>query len=644
MEEGSRRLAAIMFTDMVGYTTLGQRNESLSLALVEEQKKVIRPVLARHNGREVKTIGDAFLVEFPNALEAVRCAYDIQRATREFNFSLPEDRRVHLRIGVHIGDVVESGGDISGDAVNIASRIEPLAEDGGVCLSRQVYDQIANKFELPLVSLGPKSLKNVVLSVETYRMSMPWEKEWGASAKGFDERRIAVLPFANLNPDPTDEYFADGMTEELITSLSGVKGLTVIARTSVMRYKKGTKTASEVAKELNVGTIVEGSVRKAGNKVRITTQLIDARSEGHIWARNYDKQLDDIFAIQTDVAEKVVEALQVKLMPLDKKRLARSPTSNIEAYTLYLKGRYYANRASEKSFRTAITHQEEAIANDPEFALAYSELAFCYNSLGFFGMLSSKEAGERSRAYVKKALELDPSLAEAHLVLGRILRNYDWDFAGAENEYALAIELNQNFADAYGTRGILMMFERRIEEAISDAERALELDPLSDLAAQYAGTIYLYSGRHDEAMDQFRRALEIDPDNSYARNNFGLAHVERGDFDKGIAEMEKVSTLKNPSTQSDLAYAYATAGRVDDAKKLLSILLTEVENNHELAVAVASAYANLGDLDNAFKWLERAYEERVAYLISANNDFIFDCIRSNPRFKALMEKIGYSNT
>jgi len=302
-----------MYTDMVGYTALGQRNESLSLALVEEQRKLIRPILSRHGGREVKTMGDAFLIESPSALEAVRCAYDIQRATREFNLSLPEERRIHLRVGVHLGDVVESGGDISGDAVNLASRIEPLAEDGGVCLTRQVYDQVVSKFELPLESLGPKQLKNVSTSVEVFRMHMPWEVKATAPKTGLDPKRIAVLPFANMSPDPADEYFADGMTEEMISSLSRISGLKIIARTSVMGYRGGQKKIPEIAKELDVGTIMEGSVRKSGDKLRITAQLIDATTNEHLWVESYDRELKDVFAIQTEVASKVAEGLSMRL-------------------------------------------------------------------------------------------------------------------------------------------------------------------------------------------------------------------------------------------------------------------------------------------------------------------------------------------
>jgi len=338
LAESERRLAAIMFTDMVGYTALGQKNESLSLSLAGEQRKLLRPIFKRHGGREVKTMGDAFLVEFPSALEAARCALDIQRATREFNISLPEEKRVHLRVGVHVGDVVESQGDISGDAVNVASRIESLAKAGGVCLTRQVYDHIHNKFELPLTSLGEKQLKSVSIPVEVYKMVMPWEGDMKQEEKSLDRRRVAVLPFKNMSPDPNDEYFADGMTEELITTLSGVRELTVIARTSVMQYKDSPKRVADVGKELRTGTVIEGSVRKAANKVRITIQMVDAVTEGHLWAQNFDRQMDDIFGIQTDISKQVAKSLKVRLLRKEVERMESRAPANTSAYSAYLRG------------------------------------------------------------------------------------------------------------------------------------------------------------------------------------------------------------------------------------------------------------------------------------------------------------------
>src|SRR5580700_5559099 len=445
MSLGQRRLAAIMFTDMVGYTLMTQRNEALSLTLVEEQRKLVRPILARHRGREVKTIGDAFMVEFASALDAVRCAYDIQRAVRELNIAVPEEQRMVLRVGVHLGDVVTSQGDISGDAVNIASRIESLAESGGVCVTRQVYDQVNNKFETRLESLGSKQLKNVTTPVEVFRAVMPWNLPEKPEPLRADVKRIAVLPFANMSPDSADVYLSDGMTEELITSLSGIRELTVIARTSTMKYRSTQKGISEIAGELNVGTLVEGSVRKAGNRVRIGVQLIDAATEGHVWARNYDRQLDDIFAVQSEIAEKVANELSVKLVSSERARLERKPTEDTEVYMLYLKGRHYWNERSDEGLLKAVSYFEKAVERDKDFALGYSGLADCYVVMGRNGPGPSAPSYEKAREAVEKALELDPELAEAHAALGGILHHADYDWRAAEAEYKRAIELKPNY-------------------------------------------------------------------------------------------------------------------------------------------------------------------------------------------------------
>jgi adenylate cyclase len=367
-----------MYTDLVGYTALGQRNESLSLALVEEQRKVIRPVLARHNGREVKTMGDAFLVEFPNATDSVRCAYDIQRAIREFNLALASDKRIHLKIGIHLGEVVESQGDISGDAVNVASRIYPLAEDGGVCLTRQVYDQVSNKTELQMTSIGVKPLKNVKEPIEVYRIQMPWESSSDKNAPSYPTNRVAILPFTSFSSNPDDAYFADGMTEEVISTISGISGLEVISRTSVMGYKGTTKKVKEIGRELEVGSVLEGSFRKAGDKIRVTTQLIDVARDRHLWAQNYDRNLDDVFEVQSDVAKQVADALKVKILSPEKERIEKKPTESVEAHTLYLKGLYHYCKWTPTDFSRAIEYFQLALEQDPSFALAYAKAAECY--------------------------------------------------------------------------------------------------------------------------------------------------------------------------------------------------------------------------------------------------------------------------
>ena len=306
-----RRLAVIMFTDMVAYPALSQANEGLALATLESHRALVRPIVAVHNGTEIKTMGDSFLIEFKSALEATECAVDLQKALHEQDQG--DGGTIAIRVGLHVGDVVHRDEDVYGDAVNIASRVYPLARPGQICMTRQVYDQVRNKIDLRTESLGQQRLKNIVTPLEVFRVVLPWDQP-EKSAPRTDRRRIAVLPFANMSPDKEDEYLADGMTEELIASLSEVEHLAVVARTSVMRYKTTSKGVSEIAQELGVGTIVEGSVRKAKNKVRITVKAINASTEEHIWSQTFDREVDDVFSVQTEIAEKAVKEVAFRLL------------------------------------------------------------------------------------------------------------------------------------------------------------------------------------------------------------------------------------------------------------------------------------------------------------------------------------------
>lgn len=529
-----------MFTDMVGYTTLGQRNESLSLALVEEQRKLIRPILARHNGREVKTVGDAFLIEFPNALDAVRCAYDIQRAARELNFSLPRESQIHLRVGVHLGDVVESQGDISGDAVNISSRIEPLAEDGGVCLTREVYNQVANKVELPINSIGTRVLKNVGSPMEVFRIVMPWETE-KLDTPALEARRIAVLPFASMSPDPNDEYFADGLTEELITKISLVKGLEVIARTSVMGFKKKEKKVSEIAKELNVGTILEGSVRKSGNRIRITAQLINSRSEGHLWAETYDRDLDDIFAVQSDVASKVAESIPGAVLGSCELRQGGKETNDIDAYSYFLQGAQLVNELEEEPLRQALGLFEYATRRDPNFARAFVGIARCYIWLADGGYVQWQEGIERGKSAVKRALEINPNLAEAHSTLARIMMMADEDIRVLKAEALKALDLNPNLEEAYSVIANVSVVLGESSDMVMAAEKAYQLDPLSPRAIDLVGTAYFAVRRFDDAMNHWKKTMYLEPYRTFRRMfDYFIAKEDYDQAEKMVTELERL--------------------------------------------------------------------------------------------------------
>ncbi len=631
-----------MYTDMVGYTALGQRNESLSIALVDEQRKLIRPILTRHNGREIKTMGDAFLVEFLSALDAVRCAYDIQRATREFNLAVPEDRRIHLRVGVHLGDVVESGGDISGDAVNLASRIEELADDGGVCLTRQVYDHVQNKFELPMVSLGIKMLKNVSVPIEVFKIVMPWAQEILPTVK-LDKRRIAVLPFSNISPDPADEYFADGMTEELISTTSSITGLNLIARTSVMRYKGTTKGIEEIGRELSVGTVLEGSVRKAGNRLRITVQLIDVQSQGHLWAQSYDRDFDDVFAIQSDIAKTVADALKVRMLPSETRQIEKRPTSNAEAHILYLKGRNYQNERTHDGFQKAIRYFEEAIKRDPSYASPYSGLSDCYRLLENWGFMRPKDAWAKAKEYAKKALVADNALAEAHTSMALSLAHADWDWEAAEREFKLALHINPSYANARHWYAIGLLFpERRWEDAIKEIGEAAKLDPFSSIIGTSRGRILFAAGRRTEGVGQFRQVLEMNPEFAFAHSSLGAALVSMNSIEEGITEIRKALELspENSWTRAELAFAYIAGRRKMDAQRILQEL-KEISNKRYVPnTVVAGVYAVLNERDRAFEWLDRAVEERTTTIPEYVNEPVFDGIRTDPRFHKLLQAIG----
>jgi adenylate cyclase len=634
-----------MFTDMVGYTRLGQRNESLSLDVLDAQRKLVRPIVAKFDGREVKTIGDAFLIQFPNALDAVNCAYEIQESAREFNNRVAHGKEINLRIGIHLGDVVESEGDISGDAVNVASRVGPLAETGGVCLTRQVYDQVNNKFAHPLVSIGAKALKNLNFPIEVFRVDLPRKDHALSTSADRDKKRIAVLPFASISSATNDDYFADGMTEELIATLSKIRELGIIARTSIIRYKGLTKPVSEVGKELNVGAVLEGSVRVAGKKLRITAQLVDTASEEHLWSEKYDRELEDAFAIQTDIAKRIAKALKIKILRSETLRLQKRATGIPQAYSLYLKGRVSLNTRTEKGLKEAIRDFESAIRHDPNFALAYTGLADAYSILASYSLeyVPPREAFPKAKIAAEKALALDDHLAEAHTSLGMIKFYYDWDWAGAEAEFKRALELNPGYPQAHQYYADLVKSFGRFDEALSLMREALKLDPLSYSANTGIGHVLYLSRQYDQAIDHYRKVIESDPSFVPARLWFGRPFLQKGMFKEAIEQVEEAVKLSHETTVSlaTLAQAYAAAGRMADAKRILDKLLTRGTEQYVPSYWIALVYTSMGNKDEAMKYLERALLERSSWLVWAKVEPRFDSLRSDPRFKSLLKRIGF---
>lgn len=633
-----------MFTDMAGYTALGQKNESLSLALAEEQKKLLRPVFSRHHGREIKTMGDAFLVEFGNALDAVRCAYDVQRTSREFNISRPSDQRIILRIGLHLGDVVESQGDISGDAVNIASRIQSLAEDGGISLTRQVYDQVQNKFDLPLKSVGSKSLKNVSAPLEVYRMVLPWEKEQRLVGAQLDASRVAVLPFANMSPDPGDSYFADGITEEIISTLSGVSGLNVISRTSVMGYKGTTKRVKEIGGELEAGSVLEGSFRKAGNKIRVTAQLIDVSEDRHVWAHSYDRNLDDVFGVQTEIAKQVSDALRVKILAPEINRIDRKPTESTTAYTLYLRAKFHLNRRNIEDIKKAEEYFNQSISEDEEFALAQVGAADCNELLSFNWHIEEKARHEKARTIVAKALSIDPDLAEAHATKALILL-HDYNLRDSEEEFKKAIQLKPSYATAHQWYHHLLLPELRWDESQTEIEKALELDPLSMIINLNYAEFHAAKRNYAKAIELYKKTLELDPNVALAHLSLGGAYGKLKMLDDMRREIKVGIGLAQESYPQVAKTGEAFIAYLEGDRERVRRMMPDLEANigepfGGEAFGVAGLYFFLGETDKGFEWLEESYSRREGGVLAIGFDEFLDGVRADPRYQKLLKRLG----
>jgi adenylate cyclase len=558
-----RKLAAIMFTDMVGYSALSQRDEKIAQELLEEHRQLLREIFPRFHGTEIKTIGDAFLVEFQSALEAAQCAMAIQRALAKHNADAPADRQIQVRIGVHIGDVVHRGGDVYGDGVNIASRIEQLAAAGGICISMDVERQIRNALEARFEKLAPTELKNISVPMDLFRIVMPWERDtrltaepqkrdvvqrrsipigWFVAAvlllivigawflfsrykvsskqSGVAEvpaKSIAVLPFENLSSDKENAYFTDGVQDEILTDLAKIADLKVISRTSVMQYKSGlARNLRKIGEELGVAHVLEGSVQRAGNKVRVNAQLIDARNDRHEWAENYDRPIDDVFAIQSEIAKAIADQLQARLSPAEKNTIEQRPTADVVAFEQYSKAKTLmliagAGGATDRAFREAVDLLKSAIARDPAFHAAFCQLVRANDYLYAQGYDHTPERLSAAEEALKKAAELRPDSADTHLARAQHLYFAFRDYKGALSELDLARQGLPNDPRVVELTGYILRRQGKAEEGLRALQQAASLDPRNTSLLQQISVSYLYLRRYAEGAATLDRALQIKP-------------------------------------------------------------------------------------------------------------------------------------
>jgi adenylate cyclase len=547
MTEGraKRKLSAVLSADVKGYSRLMGQDETGTVDRLKEYRALMTDLIQQYRGRVVDSPGDNILSEFFSVVDATECAVKIQEELKNRNVELPKDRRMEFRIGINLGDVIEDEDRIYGDGVNIAARIESLAEGGGICISGSVFDQIEGKIPLNYDDLGEQSVKNIKKPVQVYRIyveseeSLMVEKE----VKLPDEPSIAVLPFENMSGDPEQEYFSDGLTEEIITGLSKLPHLFVIARNSTFTYKGKAVKVQQVSREMGAKYILEGSVRSAGERVRITAQLVDGTTGQHLWADRYDRELKDIFAIQDEITMNIMIALQVKLTEGEQARSQAKYTNNLEAYVKYLQAGEYLVKFSKEGNILAKQKYQESIALEPEYAPAYAGLAGTYLKEAWHGWSETPEqSGALAMQYAQKCVAVDESLSYAHAALGLIhLVLRQWDKAIEESE--IAVSLSPNSADSVVMLAVTYKAVGRVEEALSMLEKAMRLNPMPpNWYLHEFGTCYRLMGRYEEATAVLKRVLNRSPD--YLNSRLNLIHTYVMSGEEEAARIEAVEVLK----------------------------------------------------------------------------------------------------
>jgi len=520
-----RRLAAIMDADVVGYSRLIRSDEDGTLAALKSLlANLIEPKIAEHHGRVVKLMGDGLLAEFASVVEAVRAAAEIQQALAERNAVLPKVQRIEFRVGVNLGDVVIDGDDIHGDGVNIAARLEGLAEPGGVCVSAAVYDQVRDRIELPFEDLGEQRVKNIDRPVRVWR----WVPDTVAPLPGVDRMTmslperpsIVVLPFTNMSGEPDQEYFSDGITEDIITDLSKVSSLFVIARNSAFVYKDKTFSVPHICRELGVKFAVEGSIRKAGKRIRVTAQLVDGLGGGHLWAERYDRDLTDIFGVQDDITQRIVAALKIKLSKAEKSLIVDGGTNDVNAHDLFLRGRELVNglKRDREMFDQATDCFRRAIEFDPTYASAYAGLGLTY-MLDYQNRWSDAPDASLDQAerFAGAAIAKDDQDPFAHYVAS-IVAMFKKDYARWAHEADKALALNPNYARALNQRGCVHIYTGEPAKAIPLIERAMRLDPaFQQQYMHFLGTAHFVAGDYETAAALFRDRIAVNPTTDLSR-------------------------------------------------------------------------------------------------------------------------------
>ncbi len=677
-EAPKHKLAAIMFTDMVGYTALMQDDEPKARELIEYQREILKRLVSKHDGEVLQFVGDGTFCKFGSAIEAVNAAIDIQHV-----FEVEDE--VSLRIGIHIGDVVSKGEEVYGDGVNVASRLEPLAEPGGICVSGEVYSLVKNQPDIHTTSGGTKELKNVKDPLDIYFVrALTGEKssasgETPTSEKSIQRkfmyagaavmalllvviwnlpffssgdrvleasgeiRSIAVLPLDNMSNDPQQEYFSDGMTEALISKLAQIRSLKVISRTSVMQYKGVRKPLPEIAKELNVDAILEGSVMHADGEVRITAQLIRASTDEHLWANDYTDKLENVLSLQGRIAKAIAKEIELTLSPEEELKLSSNKKINPEAHEAYLRGKHFWNKRTGDDIKKALEYFKEAVNIEPLYALAHVGIAESYDLLHQYSGIPSRETYPKAKAAALKALEIDPNIGEAHIAIAYALTEHFWDWKAAEVKYKKGLELSPNYATGHQWYAEYLTLMGRFDESKKEVKIAREVDPLSLVILWVEAFIYHWSGDIESARRFMDRNIELHPGYGQMYYNKASLHLSEGEYEEAAQMFMKALEINKVSTE--VLEAGREAFILSGIKGLFKVVLEfNLKQDPMNSYFIAVDYYILGDYERSLDWFEGAIEDRNFRMAQIKQDPLFSDpeFRSNPRFVALLKKMNFN--
>ncbi|HYV92603.1 MAG TPA: adenylate/guanylate cyclase domain-containing protein [Chitinophagales bacterium] len=634
-----RQLAAIMFTDIEGYTALMNKDEQAAMERRQRHREVFEKTTTDYEGKILQYYGDGTLSIFSSAVNAVSAAVEMQK-------QFLQSPHVPLRIGIHLGDINYDDSGVYGDGVNIASRIESLAVSGAVFVSDKVSDEIRNHPLITTVSMGAFELKNVSRPVEVFAVSsegltVPHRAELkGKTAE--PKNKLAVLPFVNMSNDPDNEYFSDGIAEELINALTKIDGLQVTSRTSSFTFKGKNQDVREIGRTLDVGKVLEGSVRKAGNRVRITAQLINAADGYHLWSETFDRNLDDIFQVQDEISGIIANKLREQFSA--RQEAAEEPVSNMEAYQLYLKGLFYFNKGTPDDFRKAIDLFEQAVALEPTFANAWAMISSTYSELTYHGNANYNEVIEKVKKASQRAIELDSNHPQAYLSTAMMELYFEFNFENAWKNIRKAMDLSPNSSEVHYVASHYFMVINDKKRMVEEAELALQTDPLSLMKNNHLGEAMMSAERLDEAEKQFEKTLEMDPKWRTPLRNLALIALGRGEYEKCLEIFEQIRMAVNQPGKgvTGSACALGLLGRKEEA--LVYVHQLEERNKADSSITLegemAIIYAGMGEMDIVFQYLNAAFEKRGGNLFFSLRYPLRTLLIKDQRYWQVLEKMG----